>query len=93
MLEVRTSWSHSFPINKSAAHQDLPGFASKQPGTQAGWLCEQCSPLLLALPPAAARELILGHGQAPWGRREEQLNVLDLFAPFKPSTPGSPSCE
>lgn len=45
------------------------------------------------LPPVTARELFLGHGQAPRGRFEEQLKILDLFAPSKPSTPGSPSYE
>lgn len=44
------------------------------------------------LPLATATELFLGHGQAPWGCSEEQLKILDLFAPFKPSTPGSSSC-
>lgn len=57
MLEVRTSWSHSFPINKSAAHQDLPGFARKQPGTHVGWLCKHCRP-----PPW---DLASGHSQGP----------------------------
>lgn len=41
------------------------------------------------LPLATATELFLGQGQAPWGCSREQLKILDLFAPFKPSTPGS----
>lgn len=41
------------------------------------------------LPLATASELFLGQGQAPWGCSREQLKILDLFAPFKPSTPGS----
>lgn len=62
MWEVRTSWSHSFPINKSAAHQDLPGFASQQPGTHVGWLCELCSPPLCD-PDASCSQGVLS---GPW---------------------------
>lgn len=93
MREVRTSWSHLFPINKSAAHQDLPGFARKHPGTHTVGCASTAHLRHGTLPLAAARELFLGHGQAPRGCSKEQLKILDLFAPSKPSTPGSPSCE
>lgn len=33
------------------------------------------------LPPAAARELFLGHGHTPWGCSEEQLKILTCVHP------------